>query len=214
MLRLNVECTLKITREIILDPAKKANQEGYCCVVGRSPSIATDCLDDMRISGQHFGIKFMQGRAILVDLSSNGTWHSSNDGVSEVKIGTHKSAEIKVGDRIRILKTNDGDPSQHVFYQVPKMPATGGAGANAMDVDNDNVAMAGMAAGAANTLAAGDTQNGAMPSQKQLERTQRFDKAVSRVKREMEITRKALEVTNNMDRRFDPFAIEDMLETS
>lgn len=97
-----------------------------------------------------------------------------------------------------------------MFFTVCKLPP-GEGGANAMDVDNDNVAMG---VGGANTLVAGDTQNGAMPSQKAIERKQRFGAAVARVKREMETTRRALDVSQKLDRKFDPFAIEEMLNTS
>ena len=77
----------------------------------------------MRISGQHFGIKFIQNRCIICDLSSNGTFISTNGGVTGQRIGKNKTSEVKIGDRIRILKPNDFDQTQHIYFTVEKFGA-------------------------------------------------------------------------------------------
>eukprot|EP00391_Amoebophrya_sp_Ameob2_P008644 CAMPEP_0178988788 /NCGR_PEP_ID=MMETSP0795-20121207/3996_1 /TAXON_ID=88552 /ORGANISM="Amoebophrya sp., Strain Ameob2" /LENGTH=1215 /DNA_ID=CAMNT_0020680083 /DNA_START=108 /DNA_END=3755 /DNA_ORIENTATION=- len=214
ILKLDSKCALKISKQIVVDLTKKKKGSGYCCVVGRNPALVTEHIDDLRISSTHFAIQVHQGRMVLADMSSNGTFIQRLDGLTS-RVGKDVTSEICIGERIGILTGASLPEDQHIWYRIEEFFER-----NEADGDVDmNVADGGMAMGMnynnvsmvsvdPNQLQVGSARP---PNALEQDRSKRLRSSIRRVKDEMDVKKKAHDVTNKLDRKFDTVEVDHYL---
>jgi len=113
---------------IYCDP-KTADKDGMVMTVGRSPENKY-IIEDPRVSGNHFAIKYKNGAWTVMDCSTNGTWLNGD------KIGKPNENPLRHGDAVNILNPSTFGNSRPagIVYQVIFV------GKNASQDKSENVA--------------------------------------------------------------------------
>ncbi|CAD7944970.1 unnamed protein product [Amoebophrya sp. A25] len=246
VLRLDKSCTLKINRQIVVDLTRKKRRTQYSCIVGRNPSLVTEHIDDMRVSSTHFAIQVHEGRMVLADMSSNGTFIQRHSGLIS-KVGKDTSTEIHIGERIGVLQGPQIPEAEHVWYTVDEWRASQFPGANGgteaenlqpvgtavpdpMNTTRLNDGNPSAALGQQDVNMGGDPSSiGAdvsmvaaenfevpnvikqRPQVLEKDRGKRLRAAMIRVREEMSVNRRSVEVTKRLDRRFDTQEVDTYL---
>ncbi|CAD7957448.1 unnamed protein product [Amoebophrya sp. A120] len=204
ILKLDPKCRLNITRQIVVDLTKKRKGTGYCCVVGRNPTLVTEHIDDLRISSTHFALCVHQGRMVLADMSSNGTFVTRADGLT-TRVGRDSTAEIAIGERIGVLNGPSIPEEEHIWYTVEEYNPDGinqstimrGEQQNPNDMEDVSMVQIDPAM--------------VRPVVLETDQRKRVRAAITRVQAEMDVKRKSMDSLSKLDRRFDQQEVEKYL---